>query len=282
MNLKKLFLAVAAFAAMSVIAGARESLASKDTVRILSIGNSFSVDAVEQNLWDLGHEDGRVLIIGNMYIGGCSLARHLRNIKGDIADYSYRKIVDGVKTQTKAMTLDKAISDEKWDVVSVQQASPYSGIYATLEKDLPPVASYVREKAPQAELVFHMTWAYAKNSTHSAFVNYRFDQGRMYWSIVDASRRAARLVKIHTVIPAGTAIQNARTSVIGDTMNRDGYHLQLTYGRYTAALTWYAELFGRDVRGMKYAPEGISDQYRDICQRAAMAAVRHPWKITRM
>lgn len=88
MNLKKLFLAVAAFAAMSVTAGARESLASKDTVRILSIGNSFSVDAVEQNLWDLGHEDGRVLIIGNMYIGGCSLARHLRNIKGDIADYS--------------------------------------------------------------------------------------------------------------------------------------------------------------------------------------------------
>jgi hypothetical protein len=39
---------------------------------------------------------------------------------------------------------------------------------------------------------------------------------------------------------------------------------------------------GRNVVGMKYAPEGVSDEYRDICQRAAMAAVRHPWKITKL
>lgn len=38
------------------------------------------------------------------------------------------------------------------------------------------------------------------------------------------------------IIPTGTAIQNARTSFVGDHMNRDGYHLDLKIGRYTAAL----------------------------------------------
>ncbi len=37
------------------------------------------------------------------------------------------------------------------------------------------------------------------------------------------------------IIPTGTAIQNARTSFVGDHMNRDGYHLDLKnrtlYGR---------------------------------------------------
>lgn len=28
------------------------------------------------------------------------------------------------------------------------------------------------------------------------------------------------------IIPTGTAIQNARTSFVGDHMNRDGYHLR--------------------------------------------------------
>lgn len=44
--------------------------AKRDTLRILSIGNSFSEDAVEQNLADLARADGRCAIIGNLYIGG--------------------------------------------------------------------------------------------------------------------------------------------------------------------------------------------------------------------
>ncbi len=53
------------------------------------------------------------------------------------------------------------------------------------------------------------------------------------------------------VIPAGTAIQNARTSSQGDTYTRDGYHLEQTYGRFTAACVWFEKLFGKDVRKIK-------------------------------
>jgi len=61
----------------------------------------------------------------------------------------------------------------------------------------------------------------------------------MYTAIVDASKRITELEEISVLIPSGTEIQNARTSSLGDTLTRDGYHLELTYGRFTAACTWY-------------------------------------------
>lgn len=58
----------------------------------------------------------------------------------------------------------------------------------------------------------------------------------MYHSIVKAVDKASKLTKIKMIIPTGTAIQNARTSFVGDHMNRDGYHLDLKIGRYTGRL----------------------------------------------
>ena len=43
----------------------------------------------------------------------------------------------------------------------------------------------------------------------------------MYTDIVNAVKEAAGLVGIKKIIPSGTAIQNARTTFIGDHMNRD-------------------------------------------------------------
>ncbi|MGI6313258.1 MAG: DUF4886 domain-containing protein [Candidatus Cryptobacteroides sp.] len=66
-------------------------LHSPDTLRILAIGNSFSEDAVENNLWELLDAAGVPAIIGNLYIGGCSLKRHYNNSVNDAPDYRYRR-----------------------------------------------------------------------------------------------------------------------------------------------------------------------------------------------
>lgn len=52
--------------------------ANNDTIKVLAIGNSFSQDAVEQYLHELGEAEGITMIIGNMFIGGCSLERHVQ------------------------------------------------------------------------------------------------------------------------------------------------------------------------------------------------------------
>lgn len=254
----------------------------KDTVRILAIGNSFSQDAVEQYLHELAAAEGLPAVIGNMYIGGCSLERHVDNARTGAPVYAYRKIdVTGEKTETKGMTLEKALADEEWDYVSLQQASPFSGLYLTYEASLPELVAYVKARVPEnTRLVLHQTWAYAADATHTGFKNYNADQLAMYRAIVKAVRKAARLTKIQIIVPSGTAIQNARTSFVGDRMNRDGYHLDVKIGRYTAACTWFERIFRRSVLGNPYAPEGLDGARRRVAQRAAHEAVAHPYRIT--
>lgn len=251
-------------------------------VKILAIGNSFSVDAVEQYLYELAQADGQQVIIGNMYIGGCSLEKHLKNAEGNMAAYKYRKIgLDGIKVETKDFALEQALADEQWDYVSVQQQSGNSGIYETWEASLSQLLEYLKARLPKkTKLMIHQTWAYATTSTHRQFVNYNKDQMVMYNSIVDAVNRAARLTGIKIIIPCGTAVQNARTTILKDKMTRDGFHLHKVYGRYTAACTWYEKIFKKNVIGNTYKPKNMTAQEQEAAQRSAHAAVRKPNKIT--
>ena len=86
--------------------------ANNDTIKVLAIGNSFSQDAVEQYLHELGEAEGITMIIGNMFIGGCSLERHVQNIRNNAPAYAYRKVEkDGEKTETRSMTIEKALAE---------------------------------------------------------------------------------------------------------------------------------------------------------------------------
>ena len=256
--------------------------AQQKTVRILAIGNSFSQDAVEQYLHELAEAEGISTIIGNMFIGGCSLERHVKNARDNAPAYAYRKIgTDGKKREKGKMSLEAVLADEDWDYVSLQQASPFSGMYETYEASLPELIEYVIVRLPKkTKLMLHQTWAYASTSRHSGFKNYNCNQLTMYQAIADAVKKAAKANKIKIVIPSGTAIQNARTSFIGDHLNRDGYHLDVKVGRYTAACTWFERIFKHNVVGNPYAPEGLDEARKAVAQKAAHAAVKHPYKVT--
>jgi len=256
--------------------------AQQKTVRILAIGNSFSQDAVEQYLHELAEAEGISTIIGNMFIGGCSLKRHVKNARDNAPAYAYRKIgTDGKKREKGKMSLETVLADEDWDYVSLQQASPFSGMYETYEASLPELIEYVKARLPKkTKLMLHQTWAYASTSRHSGFKNYNCNQLTMYQAIADAVKKAAKANKIKIVIPSGTAIQNARTSFIGDHLNRDGYHLDVKIGRYTAACTWFERIFKHNVVGNPYTPEGLDEARKAVAQKAAHAAVKHPYKVT--
>jgi beta-glucosidase len=275
MKLRNLMLA--ALLLVAVFANAKDGI-----VRILAIGNSFSEDAVEQNLHELAAADGRQTVIANMYIGGCPLERHLNNAKNNAADYRYRKTgVDGVRHQTDHMTLAKAIQDEPWDYISLQQASGFSGLYDSYTPYLPELLAYVKRLAPKGcKMIWHQTWAYAQDSDHGAFPSYNSSQSVMYKAIMDASRNAVRDNRLFLIVPSGTAVQNARTTFIGDNMNRDGFHLELLYGRYTAACTWYEAIFGKSVVGNGYVPKGLKPDIARVAQEAAHQAVLHPYEVT--
>lgn len=251
-------------------------------IRLLTIGNSFSDDAVEHYLHGLVAAEGDTIVIGNMYIGGCSLETHSNNALNDAPAYSYRKIVDGVKSVEANYKLSDALADEEWDYISFQQVSSLSGRFETFFPYLSFLMDYAREHAGREDLTFilHATWAYAGDSKHSGFANYDNDQLTMYNAMVDATSRVAKTAGIDIIVPAGTAIQNGRTSSLGDTFCRDGYHLELNYGRYTASCAWYEVLFGKSVVGNSYLPETITPGQALIAQLSAHFAVRKPFEVS--
>jgi hypothetical protein len=82
------------------------------------------------------------------------------------------------------------------------------------------------------------------------------------------------------IIPNGTAVQNARTSQLGDTLCRDVYcHLTLTLGRYIAGLTLVGTGADVDIREVTYSPN-ITELEKIIAIESVYNALNEPYKVT--
>ena len=249
-------------------------------IRVLCIGNSFSWDAVEQELVPLCAAKGVEVEVHNLYYGGCSLQQHAEFLMRDTAAYSHRVCSNGEWTNGEwrivkdTITLRQALRDGHYDYISLQQASHDSGIRSSYEPWLTMLIDTVRAYQPDAQLCWMQTWAYSRDAKHPAYPRYHSNQQEMWDSIQACTKSQIINHKSQMrVIPCGTAIQNARKTRLGDTLCRDGYHLNYQYGRYTAACVWYEILTGRDVRCNRYRNPEMTRTQQRLTQRAAHRAV---------
>lgn len=250
-----------------------------DTLKILSIGNSFSDDTM-QYVYQIAKSAGVENIkLGNLYIGGCTLDLHATNASYDKAAYDYRTNSNGTWSNTPNYKISDALLSENWDYVTLQQASGSSGIadtYATLQY----MIDYVKSLAPDAEIFWNMTWAYQQDSTHSEFPKYDSDQMTMYRAIVAAvEEKICTNEDIAGVITNGTAIQNARTSYVGDRLTRDGFHLSLDLGRYIAGLNLFYKITGISIENIEFMPEGVDYDLQKVAIESVMNANTLPFEV---
>ena len=127
---------------------------------ILSIGNSFSQDA-QRYLHRIAKADGFILNTFNLYIGGCSLSLHYRNMISE--EKAYMLEMNGESTGFR-VSLKDALLNRDWDVVTVQQASLKSPDYETYQPYLNKIVDYIKEYVPKAKIAIHQTWAYEQDS----------------------------------------------------------------------------------------------------------------------
>lgn len=120
-------------------------------IQILSIGNSFSQDA-QRYLHELAKSEGEDLQTVNLYIGGCSLEKHFRNLKGDKREYTLE--VNGHSAEGFLVSIREALLARDWDVVTLQQASDKSYKEETYQPYLKVLADFVRENCPKAKLFY--------------------------------------------------------------------------------------------------------------------------------
>ena len=251
------------------------------SLKILAIGNSFSTDSMEylyQIMKDGGVEE---IVLGNLYYGGCSLDQHYSFAKADSASYKYYKNTSGKWVATESYKMSTALADEEWDYVSLQQTSKTCGLTNSYGK-LDEMINIVKAACPNAKLIWNMTWAYQQDSTHSSFPNYNNDQMTMYNMIINVVNEVIAPLNFDIVIPCMTSIQNARTSFMGDTLTRDGYHMDYYIGRYILGLTWYAAITGGSVDAITYNPSTgkINADMIKAAKEAVTTAIAKPLEVT--
>lgn len=256
------------------------------TFKVLSIGNSFSEDA-QRFLWSIAQSYGipaENIVVANMYIGGSELAQHVNNIASDAAAYQYQLFESATQETINNVKLSAAIRAERWDVVTFQQASHYSGLPAQYANHIETLTKFVEDNAtnPNVQIMWHMTWAYQQSSTHSGFNNYNKDQMTMYNAILDAvTQKVNPISQVTNVIPSGTAVQNARTSYIGDLFTRDGYHLSDPLGRYIAGLMFFKSITGFNLdKSTIYRPTGVTEHLQELAIEAVNTAHNSPYQVT--
>lgn len=225
-------------------------------IKILAIGNSFSQDATRY-LEPIARSAGEDWLVRNAYIGGCSLETHWANARSGACVYEYQMDAESLGM----ISLEDALKAEEWDFVTLQQVSHLSGQPETWLPYLDDLAAFVKKLAPKAEIVLHETWAYEHDSDHGGFANYGKNQKTMHEAIVKTVRHFSDTRHLR-IIPVGEAVANLRKRPEFDPergglrLTRDGFHLSYDYGRYLAALVWFAFFSGRPASSVPFVPEG--------------------------
>lgn len=250
-------------------------------LKILSIGNSFSIDATQYLYSILNGMGVKNIKVGDLHIGGISLDEHYRCAKNNYANYNYRVTTgNGWKSKTN-YSLKKAVSSDDWDYIILQQSGTYSGFPVTYDK-LDGLIKIIKKYNSDAMIVWHMNWAFQNDARYAGFEKYGYDQGYMYNAIVSTLKEVVKdNPNIDYIIPAGTAIQNARTSFMGDTLTRDGKHLSLDIGRYIAGLTFAATLSGLPASETVFCPSDVSLEEKRVAVESVKNAIKSPYKVKR-
>lgn len=236
-------------------------------MNILSIGNSFSQDA-QRYLHRIAKADGFEMNTFNLYIGGCPLSKHYRNMLSDEREYELEMNGQGTGFP---VSLKEALLNRNWDVITIQQVSNESPDYKTYQPYLQKVVDYVRECAPHAKLAFHQTWAYEENSKKlNEGMGYAHHE-EMFADIKNTWQKALDETGADILIPSGECFEELLKSGI-EKIHRDTFHASYGLGRYTLGLLWYRVLTGNDISAITFNDfdEEVKDAEIEIAKKCVL------------
>ena len=256
----------------------------KQDLNILMIGNSFADDTVFYTE-RIAASYGINLHLYDAYIAGCTINTHYTNIVNDNATYSMRNIINGEWNYQDNMTLTNIINSHTWDIITFQQASAEIGrsnSYSNLANLVSSVRSLVGESP---KFYWYQTWAYDSDyhDYYDYFSYFNNDQIAMYNAINSCySSQVAPLGIFDKIVPAGTAVQNMRTSYMKETFTRDGKHMSSVHGRYLLGLNFLSSVYDVDLNmsPCSYLPGEVDPSFKNVAYESVKNAGKNPLNCT--
>ena len=159
------------------------------------------------------------------------------------------------------ISLKDALLMKKWDYITLQQVSVYSGLVDTFYPFINELVDYVREYQKESQLVLHKTWPYETGFENTNFAHYEYNRKIMYKCINKAYLQVQNDLGINIVVRSGDIIENA-IEKYGEHFHKDGFHLN-DEGRYLVALGFVHTFNDNKPLKTLYIPEGFD---RLLCQ----------------
>ena len=272
--MKRILVSVSAVVAgLFCFAADGENRTSSEGLKVLMIGNSFSISCT-RHLPQVAKANGHKLDLASLYIGGCSLERHWRNVEAAATNatfkpYRFDRFVDGRCVVEKGTAnIPDALAMDKWDIVTIQQASHFSWDPATYHPWGDNLVAKIRELAPQAKILVQETWSYPP--WDKRLKKFGFDQVEMYARLHDAYAAFAKKYGFG-IIPVGTAAEICadRNSLF----TKPDFHFNHEEGEYLQALVWDASLFRTNLSGpCAYRPKGMPAERAEELDAATFLA----------
>ncbi|MBR4864155.1 MAG: DUF4886 domain-containing protein [Oscillospiraceae bacterium] len=253
--------------------------AEDDVLDILMIGNSYCYYYVEE-LHEMAKAAGVKMRVCNLYYSGCDMIQHYPWWQKGLKKYQYFEAVDGGKVQTNGVSMEWALMQRQWDVLSFQLSSTEMRKY-TVEDSLAlhreardVLYGYLREQFPEAKLYFHQNWSYEIGHTR--------DDGYVMQDLAQQIAYTAHIRDIATGVCAENNVQRINTgdawelyraacdaagiphnltarlgknTLTGETHSGDGTHDgDIGGGQLINAAVWFEILTGVDCRENAYKP----------------------------
>ena len=274
-----------------------------DTLRLLLIGNSFSINAA-QYLPQLAKEGNHPLVIGRAEIGGCSLKKHW-----ELSELAEKNPNDPNGKPYKGKSLHMVLSEGTWEVVTLQQYSLHSGNVETYTPYAKNLYDFIKSIRPDARIVFHQTWAYRSDSKDFTFISENQNaktSDEMFRKLQESYYTIASELDIK-VMPVGNAFQKVSSSkkwgykpdakfdfsnaVYPNLPNQDnslhrGYywdkdqkmgfdsHHANEAGCFLGSLVWYTFLFGESPEKLIFVPKQVSPDFAKYLKKTANSVVK--------
>lgn len=280
----------------------------KKTIRLLTVGNSFSENATKY-LDRIVKAGGYTLIHHRCVIGGSGPDQHLAK-----AALHEKGPADKAGLYGSGKSLKQELLAEKWDVITIQQASIRSHDDANYRPAAKELYDYLKKYAPASEIVIHQTWAYRVDDPRFTMPSNKAGepktQKEMYDGLSAAYRTIAKELNVRR-IPVGDAFYLADTNPkwgykpdrmfdakaakppalpdqthslhVGQrwtttggktTLQMDGHHAGPA-GEYLGGLVFYEFLFGTSAVGNAFRPESVDADYASFLQATAHKAIEN-------
>lgn len=294
--------------AASSPAMAQKPVEEPKTVRLLTVGNSFSMDATKF-LEQVTEAAGDVLIHHQAVISGGTLQQHVEKYQKHESDPE-----DPAGLYPTKKSLKEELTAEPWDFITIQQASIRSHNIETYRPHARELYDIIKKHAPEATVIVHETWAYRSDDPRFFAADPKpgepIDQKAMYEGLSQSYRTIAAELGTR-LIPVGDALyladtdpkwgyrvdtsfdfQNATYPDLpdqthslhvgwrwrpapkaqgGHRLAMDGHHASPA-GQYLGSCVFYDVLFGKSAVGNSYYPEGIDADYARFLQETAHKA----------